>query len=101
MVCYRLPAGLTRLAGVGDIMVAQHRSSVALHAYVLAVSAAGLGALALLAAGGGLAAPPHDPVVFWVLVACVLVTESIPVLSRGGTWVSTTAEAFAFAILLG
>jgi signal transduction histidine kinase len=82
-------------------MVAQHRSSVALHAYVLAVSAAGLGALAYLAAGGGVAAPSHDPVVFWVLVVSVLLAESIPVLLRGGTWVSTTAEAFAFAILLG
>jgi hypothetical protein len=82
-------------------MVAEHRSSASLHAYVFAVSAAGLGVLALLAAGHELAAPLHDAIVFWVLVAGVLVTESIPVLVRGGTWVSTTAEAFAFAVLLG
>jgi signal transduction histidine kinase len=83
------------------MMVAEHRLSAALHAYVFAVSAAGLGVLALLATGNRLTAPPDDAVVFWVLVAGVLVTESIPVLVRGGTWVSTTAEAFAFAILLG
>jgi signal transduction histidine kinase len=84
------------------MMVAQHRSSVALHAYVLAVSAAGFGVLALLAAGREGAIVPHDPVVFWVLVACLVITESFPVLLlRGGTSVSTTADAFAFAILLG
>jgi signal transduction histidine kinase len=99
MVCYRFSRGLTRLAGMGDVMVAQHRSSVALHGYVLAVSTAGLGALALLAAGDGATLPGES--VFWVLAACLAATESLPVLMRGGTWVSTTAEAIAFAILLG
>jgi signal transduction histidine kinase len=82
------------------MMVAQHRSSVALHAYVLAVSAAGLGSLALLAAGDG-AILPAGSAVFWALAVSLAVTESLPVLMRGGTWVSTTAEAIAFAILLG
>jgi signal transduction histidine kinase len=83
-------------------MAAQHRSSVALHAYVLAVSAAGFAVLALLVAGGGVASVPYESVVFWALVVCLVITESFAVLLRhGGTWVSTTAEAFAFAILLG
>src|SRR6266545_6530857 len=86
---------------MGAMMVAQQRSSAALHAYVLAVSAAGFGVLALLLAGGGVEALPDQPAVFWVLVACLVVTESLPVVLRGGTSTGTTAEAFAFAILLG
>jgi signal transduction histidine kinase len=83
------------------MMVAQHRSSATLHAYVLAVSAAGFGVLAVLMTGGG-AAVPYGSAVFWALLVCLAITESFPVLLRhGGTWVSTTAEAFAFAILLG
>jgi signal transduction histidine kinase len=83
------------------MMVAQHRSSAALHTYVLAVSAAGLGALALLVVAREEPAIPSGSAVFWALVACLAVTESFPVLFRGGTSVSTTADAFAFAILLG
>jgi signal transduction histidine kinase len=39
--------------------------------------------------------------VFLALVVCLATTECFPVLFRGGTSVSTTADAFAFAILLG
>jgi signal transduction histidine kinase len=83
-------------------MVAYHRSS-ALHAYVLAVSAVGLCLLVLLASGGGLATVLEQPPIFWALLACLVIVESFPILSSvsGGTQVATTAEAFAFAILLG
>jgi signal transduction histidine kinase len=82
-------------------MVAQHRSS-GLHAYVLTVSAVGLGLLVLLAVGDGLAHLGERPPVFWALVICLIVSESFPVvLSRTGTKGATTTEAFAFAILLG
>jgi signal transduction histidine kinase len=82
-------------------MVAQHRSS-GLHAYVLAVSAVGLGLLALLASAGGVADVRDQPPVFWALVVCLVVSESFPVLlPRVGTQLATTAETFAFAILLG
>jgi signal transduction histidine kinase len=82
-------------------MVAQHRSS-GLLAYVLAVSAVGLGLLALLAVRGGLATTLQQPAVFWALVVCLVVAESVPIFfKRGATQVATTAEAFAFAILLG
>jgi signal transduction histidine kinase len=82
-------------------MVAQHRSS-GLHAYVVAVSAVGLSLLALLAARGGLATMREQPPVFWALVICLVVAESVPIFfKRGATQVATTAEAFAFAILLG
>jgi signal transduction histidine kinase len=83
------------------MMVAQQRSSAVLHAYVLAVATAGVGVLALLLVDGGVEDLPAQLAVFWVLVACLVVTESLPVVRRGGTWVSTTAEAFAFALLLG
>jgi signal transduction histidine kinase len=82
-------------------MVAQQRSS-GLHAYVLAVSAVGLGLLALIAARGGLATTLEQPAVFWALVVCLVAAESVPIFfKRGATQVATTAEAFAFAILLG
>jgi signal transduction histidine kinase len=82
-------------------MVARHRSS-GLHAYVLAVSAVGLGLLALLAGAGGVAEVRDQPPVFWALVVCLVVSESFPVLvPRVGTQLATTAETFAFAILLG
>jgi signal transduction histidine kinase len=82
-------------------MVAQHRSP-GLHAYVLAVSAVGLGLLGLLAFGGGLETLGQQPPVFWALVICLVISESFPVvLSRTGTKGATTTEAFAFAILLG
>jgi len=82
-------------------MVAQHRSS-GLHAYVLTVSAVGLGLLALLAAAGGVADVRGQPPVFWALLVCLVVSESFPVLvPRVGTQLATTAETFAFAILLG
>jgi signal transduction histidine kinase len=83
-------------------MVAYHRSS-ALHAYVLAVSAVGLCLVVFLAIGDGPAALLEQPPLFWVLLASLVVVESLPILSKvsGGTQQATTAEAFAFAILLG
>jgi signal transduction histidine kinase len=83
-------------------MVAYHRSS-ALFAYVLAVSAVGLVLLALLVLGSGPATMLQQPPEFWVLLASLVVIESLPILSKlsGGTKDLTTAEAFAFAILLG
>jgi signal transduction histidine kinase len=81
-------------------MVAYHRSS-ALHVYVLAVSVLGLCVLALLASTQGLTMLVQQPPLFWALLACLIVVESVPILSSGsgGTQVATTAEAFAFAIL--
>jgi signal transduction histidine kinase len=83
-------------------MVAYHRSS-ALFAYVLAVSAVGLCLVALLVLGSGPTTVLQQPPLFWVLLASLVVIESLPILSRlsGGTQDATTAEAFAFAILLG
>ena len=83
-------------------MVAQHRSS-GLHAYVLAVSAVGLCLVVLFAVTNGPAIIRHQPPLFWVLLASLLVIESLPIRSKaaGGTQEATTAEAFAFAILLG
>jgi hypothetical protein len=83
-------------------MVAYHRSS-ALFAYVLAVSAVGFALVALLVAGNGLATVLQQPPLFWALLVSLVVVESLPILSKvsGGTKDVTTAEAFAFAILLG
>jgi signal transduction histidine kinase len=82
-------------------MVARHRPS-GLHAYVLTVSAVGFGSLALLASQGGVATVQHLPPVFWALLICLVVVESLPlVLPRPGNELITTAETFAFAILLG
>jgi signal transduction histidine kinase len=82
-------------------MVARQRAS-GLHAYVLTVSAVGLSVLALLVAGDGLATVLESPVSFWVLVACLVLGESFRLLVFGqGAQATTTAEAFAFAILLG
>jgi signal transduction histidine kinase len=82
-------------------MVARHRSS-GLHAYALTVSAVGIGLLVVLAGDGRLAATLDLPPVFWALVVCLVVNESVPVLlPRAGTQLATTAETFAFAILLG
>jgi signal transduction histidine kinase len=83
-------------------MVAYHRSS-ALHAYVLAVSAVGLALVVLLVLGSGPATVLQQPPLFWVLLTSLVAIESLPILSRlsGGTRDVTTAEAFAFAILLG
>jgi signal transduction histidine kinase len=82
-------------------MVARHRSS-GLHAYVLTVSAVGFGSLALLASQGGVATVQQLPPVFWALLICMVVVESFPlVLPRPGNELITTAETFAFAILLG
>ena len=82
-------------------MVARHRSS-GLHAYALTVSAVGFALLAILGSGGGLAAVLRLPPVFWALVVCLVVNESIPVLlPRAESQLATTAETFAFAILLG
>jgi len=82
-------------------MVARRRAS-GLHAYVLTVSAVGLGLLVLLANRSGLATVQELPAVFWALVICLVVSESFPVLlQRAGSQLATTAETFAFAILLG
>jgi signal transduction histidine kinase len=83
-------------------MVAYHRSS-ALHAYVLAVSAVGLCLVALLVVVEGPTTLLRQPPLFWVLLASLVVMESLPILTKvsGGTQAVTTAEAFAFAILLG
>jgi signal transduction histidine kinase len=83
-------------------MVAYHRSS-ALHAYVLAVSAVGLCLVVLFTVADGPAIIRHQPPLFWVLLVSLLVIESLPIRSKaaGGTQEATTAEAFAFAILLG
>jgi signal transduction histidine kinase len=83
-------------------MVAYRRSS-ALHAYVLAVSAVGVALVVLLALEQGPATMLRQPPLFWVLLASLVVIESLPILTRisGGTQALTTAEAFAFAILLG
>ena len=83
-------------------MVAYHRSS-ALHAYVLAVSAVGLCLVALLVVVQGPTTVLRQPPLFWVLLASLVVMESLPILTKvtGGTQAVTTAEAFAFAILLG
>jgi len=82
-------------------MVVRQRSS-GLHAYVLTVSAVGFGSLALLARQGGVATVSQLPPVFWALLICLVVVESLPlVLPRPGNEVITTAETFAFAILLG
>jgi signal transduction histidine kinase len=83
-------------------MVAYRRSS-ALHAYVLAVSAVGVVLVVLLTLEQGPTAMLRQPPLFWVLLASLVVIESLPILTRisGGTQALTTAEAFAFAILLG
>jgi signal transduction histidine kinase len=83
-------------------MVTYRRSS-ALHAYVLTVSAVGLVLVVLLALEQGPTAMLRQPPLFWVLLASLVVIESLPILTRisGGTQALTTAEAFAFAILLG
>src|SRR4029450_1880935 len=82
-------------------MVVRQRSS-GLHAYVLTVSAVGFGSLALLASQGGVAAVQQLPPVFWALLICLVVVESFPlVLPRPGNELITTAETFAFAIMLG
>jgi signal transduction histidine kinase len=83
-------------------MVAYHRSS-ALHAYVLAVSAVGLCLVALLVVVQGPTTVLRQPPLFWVLLTSLVVMESLPILTKvsGGTQAVTTAEAFAFAILLG
>jgi signal transduction histidine kinase len=82
-------------------MVVRQRSS-GLHAYVLIVSAVGFVSLALLARQGGVATVSQLPPVFWALLICLVVVESLPlVLPRSGNEVITTAETFAFAILLG
>jgi signal transduction histidine kinase len=82
-------------------MVVRRRSS-GLHAYVLTVSAVGFGSLALLASRDGLETVRQLPPVFWALLICLVVVESLPlVLPRPGNELITTAETFAFAILLG
>ena len=83
-------------------MVAYHRSS-ALHAYVLAVSAVGLCLVVLLVVVQGPPTMLRQPPLFWVLLASLVLMESLPILTKvsGGTQAVTTAEAFAFAILLG
>ncbi|HEY4727527.1 MAG TPA: hypothetical protein VIJ32_04900, partial [Actinomycetes bacterium] len=67
-------------------MVAYRRSS-ALHAYVLAVSAVGLALVVLLAVQQGPVAMLRQAPLFWVLLASLVVTESLPILTKvsGGT----------------
>src|SRR5215212_3267014 len=62
-------------------MVAYHRSS-ALHAYVLAVSAVGLCLVVLFAVVNGPVIVRHQPPLFWVLLASLLVIESLPIRLR-------------------
>jgi signal transduction histidine kinase len=82
-------------------MVARRRS-LGLHVYALTVSAVGLGLLWLLGSGGRLAELRRQPPVFWALVVCLVVNETAMVLlPRAGSQGATTAETFAFAILLG
>ena len=101
MVCLRPVSGLNHPASLVP-MVAYHRSS-ALHAYVLAVSAVGLCLVVLLVVVEGPTTMLRQPPLFWVLLASLVVMESLPILTKvsGGTQAVTTAEAFAFAILLG
>jgi signal transduction histidine kinase len=82
-------------------MVARRRS-LGLHTYALTVSAVGLGLLLLLGSGGRLAELRQLPPVYWALVVCLVVNETAMVLlPRAGSQGATTAETFAFAILLG
>ena len=82
-------------------MVARRRS-LGLHVYALAVAVAGLGLLWALGAGGGLAEVLRLPPVFWALAVCLVVNETgLVLLPRAGSQGATTAETFAFAILLG
>jgi signal transduction histidine kinase len=82
-------------------MVARRRS-LGLHAYALTVSAVGLGLLWLLGSGGRLAELWHQPPVFWALVVCLVVNETaLVLLPRAASQGATTAETFAFAIMLG
>jgi signal transduction histidine kinase len=82
-------------------MVARRRS-LGLHVYALTVSAVGLGLLWLLGSGGRLAELRQQPPVFWALVVCLVVNETaLVLLPRAGSQGATTAETFAFAILLG
>ena len=101
MVCYRPLAGLTHPAGLGD----DGRSPPLVRAARL--RAHRLGGRARPARrsspGAGAGDVLQQPPVFWALVVCLVVTESVPILLEraGGTQVATTAETFAFAILLG
>jgi signal transduction histidine kinase len=84
-------------------MVLGSRSS-ALHGYVTAVSAAGLGLLAaLLAVGDGPDFVRHAPVAFWLLACCLALSDFflLRVPEPATSQSVTLAEAFAFAILLG
>jgi signal transduction histidine kinase len=90
---------------MGAMMAAQPRSSVALHPFVFAVSAAGGGVLGFLLVNDGmnnLKDLADQPAAFWVLVVCLVAAESLPAVKRPRiSWIATTAEAFGFAILLG
>jgi signal transduction histidine kinase len=84
-------------------MVLRSRPS-ALHGYVAAVSTAGLALLLVLAGpGGGLDTVRRAPGSFWVLAACLVVADCfhLPLPWRNGADGITTADAFAFAMLLG
>src|SRR5829696_820910 len=83
---------------MGAMMVAQPRSSVALHAYVFAVAAAGGGVLAFLLVNGGMEELSDQPAVVWVLLVCLMVSESLPAVARQDFWVGATADAFAFLL---
>jgi signal transduction histidine kinase len=84
-------------------MVLGTRSS-ALHGYVAAVSTAGLGLVAALAAVDDVPGFVwHAPAAFWLLACCLVLSDFFLLrVPRPATSQSVTlAEAFAFAILLG
>ena len=101
MVCYRPACRSEPSCQLGGTVVARHRT-LGLHAYALAVAVAGLSLLWALGAGGGLAEVLRQPPVFWALAVCLVVNETaLVLLPRAGNLGATTAETFAFAILLG
>ena len=97
------PAGLTHSCGLGGRWSLDHRSS-GLHAYVLDRLGGRASCLvALLCQQAGRRPCCSSRRVFWVLLASLVVIESFPILrcSAGRHPAVTTAETFAFAILLG
>jgi signal transduction histidine kinase len=84
-------------------MVLGSRSS-ALHGYVTAVSAAGLGlVVALLAVTDGPAFVRHAPAGFWLLACCLVLSDLflLRVPRPATSQYVTLADAFALAVLLG
>lgn len=76
----------------------------ALRLYYAVVSMAGVALFGALAAGGGIAALRHAPAAFWLVAACLLVSELIPIVvpgRQGPVEGFVLSDAFAFALLLG